>query len=59
MERGLDFADAGQVFAGEVRTAVDDRRDYGEDRYITPDISMVGWSKWSGPRVDKRGTSFR
>ena len=35
MERGLDFANAGLVFAGEVRTVLDDRRDYGEDRYIT------------------------
>jgi uncharacterized DUF497 family protein len=35
VERGLDFADAALVFDGEVRTAPDERRDYGEDRYIT------------------------
>ena len=34
--RGLDFADAGEVFLG-VRsiTVPDDRQDYGEDRFIT------------------------
>jgi uncharacterized DUF497 family protein len=34
-ERGLDFADAGLVFAGMTRTEPDTRNDYGEDRYIT------------------------
>ena len=34
-ERGLDFADAGLVFAEEVTTVRDSRQDYGEDRYIT------------------------
>ncbi len=34
-ERGLDFADAGLVFMGEVATDQDIRRDYGEDRFIT------------------------
>jgi uncharacterized DUF497 family protein len=33
--RGLDFADAGQVFAGRTITVQDGRHDYGEDRYIT------------------------
>ncbi len=33
--RGLDFADAGTVFAGVTITVQDMRRDYGEDRYIT------------------------
>jgi uncharacterized DUF497 family protein len=33
--RGLDFADAGAVFEGRHATAPDDRRDYGEARYIT------------------------
>ena len=33
--RGLDFAHAGAVFAGATLTVKDDRRDYGEDRYIT------------------------
>jgi uncharacterized DUF497 family protein len=34
-ERGLDFADAGQVFTGLNFTLADDRRDYGERRFIT------------------------
>lgn len=34
-ERGLDFADAGWVFAGVTATVPDTRSDYGEDRYIT------------------------
>ena len=34
-ERGLDFLDAEEVFAGPVFERVDDRLDYGETRYIT------------------------
>lgn len=34
-ERGLDFADAELVFAGDFYTRRDDRRDYSEARYIT------------------------
>jgi uncharacterized DUF497 family protein len=34
-ERGLDFADAQKVFAGKHFTRIDDRRDYGEPRYVT------------------------
>jgi uncharacterized DUF497 family protein len=34
-ERGLDFADAEAVFAGDFVTREDRRRDYGEARYIT------------------------
>jgi uncharacterized DUF497 family protein len=33
--RGLDFADAGTVFAGQTVTIQDTRFDYNEDRYIT------------------------
>ena len=33
--RGLDFADAGIVFAGETLDAEDDRVDYGETRIVT------------------------
>ena len=32
--RGLDFADAVRIFAGDYLEFVDDRFDYGEDRYI-------------------------
>ena len=34
-ERGLDMADAWQVFETERVTVVDDRRDYGETRFVT------------------------
>lgn len=34
VERGLDFEDAIKVFAGDYLEFADDRRDYGEDRYI-------------------------
>lgn len=35
VERGLDFARVGEVFAGHHFTAPDRRVDYSEDRYIT------------------------
>lgn len=35
IERGLDFADAPTVFAGEHKTVEDDRKEYGEKRFIT------------------------
>lgn len=34
-ERGLDFARAGEVFAGRHFTAQDVREGYGEPRYVT------------------------
>ncbi|WP_310601428.1 BrnT family toxin [Desulfobulbus sp.] len=34
-ERGLDFADAAEVFAGPVLTGQDTRQEYGEPRFIT------------------------
>jgi uncharacterized DUF497 family protein len=34
-ERGLDFADAVEVFKGPTYTFPDDRKDYGEPRFIT------------------------
>jgi uncharacterized DUF497 family protein len=33
--RGLDFARADDLFAGRTATLVDNRRDYGEIRFIT------------------------
>ena len=35
VERGLDFADAANVFAGHQFTAPDNRKDYNEPRFIT------------------------
>mgnify|MGYP006373891555 CR=1 FL=1 len=54
-ERGLDFADAGQVFAGVKLERPDDRRDYGELRmvtigYLRERMVVVGWT----PRGDAR-----
>ena len=34
-ERGLDFADAAEVFGGITFDRIDDRKDYGEPRIIT------------------------
>ncbi|MBA4768166.1 MAG: BrnT family toxin [Porphyrobacter sp.] len=34
-ERGLDFARAGEVFVGREWTFIDDRIDYGEQRFNT------------------------
>jgi len=34
-QRGLDFADAAEIFDGWHVTMRDDRRDYGEARFIT------------------------
>jgi uncharacterized DUF497 family protein len=34
-ERGLDFADAELIFAGRTMTLPDERKDYGEPRFIT------------------------
>lgn len=56
-ERGLDFADAGQVFAGRILTALDDRIDYGEDRYITygylkeRSVILVWTPRYEGRRI--------
>jgi uncharacterized DUF497 family protein len=48
-ERGLDFAHAGEVFAGVQITQEDDRRDYGEPRFQTMgrldgEVVMVVWT---------------
>jgi uncharacterized protein len=52
-ERGLDFADAKEVFAGATFSFEDRRSDYGEDRVITfgllaGRLVVVGWT----PRGD-------
>ena len=53
--RGLDFADAGTVFAGRTLTLEDDRKDYGEIRYQTVGylggrMVMLVWTARSGVR---------
>jgi uncharacterized DUF497 family protein len=53
--RGLDMARAIELFAGATITAQDDRRDYGESRYLTVGyldgrMVMVVWT----PRGEHR-----
>lgn len=60
-ERGLDFARCGEVFDGPHLTVEDDRRDYGETRYITVgylDDRMVVLVRTSRGR-DQRIASMR
>jgi uncharacterized DUF497 family protein len=54
-ERGLDFAQAGAVFAGPVAEVEDTRRDYGEKRFITAGtdgarIVVIVWTPRDGSR---------
>jgi uncharacterized protein len=49
VERGLDFGRAKEVFAGTHLTRIDDRRDYGELRFISAGklderIVIVAWT---------------
>ena len=49
-ERGLDFADAGEVFFGPTYTLLDDRLEYPEPRYQTfgllaERLVMVVWTE--------------
>ena len=51
-DRGLDFEDAVEVFAGPVLTVQDRREDYGEDRYQTfGELAGHGVVVWT-PRYD-------
>ena len=55
------MARAGEVFSGPTLTAEDDRRDYGEDRFITVgflDASMVV-VVWTPRKVGARIISMR
>lgn len=54
-DRGLDFADARKVFIGRVMTLRDERRDYGEERFITAGwlygrFVMLSWTPRDGGR---------
>jgi hypothetical protein len=56
-ERGLDFADAERIFEGRFFTRRDDRRDYGEIRYITVGslsgrfVALVWTARAGGRRI--------
>ena len=61
-ERGLDFADAEKIFArGTYIENIDDRFDYGEDRYVT--IGLLDQAPvvlvWTPRGIDKRIISMR
>jgi uncharacterized DUF497 family protein len=51
-ERGLDFVDAGLVFAGRTITLPDERKDYGEPRFITAGWlrRLIVWTPRAGGR---------
>jgi hypothetical protein len=60
-ERGLDFADALQIFGGRSMTLPDEKRNYGEPRFIT-----AGWLRgrfvilvWTPRDGDLRVISMR
>lgn len=49
-ERGLDFADAGKIFAGVTVTVRDERKEYGEERFVTvggidDDVVVLVWTQ--------------
>ena len=52
LERGLDFADAPQIFNDAFATHLDSRRSYGEDRFVTTGmlgsrVAVLVWT-WRG-----------
>jgi uncharacterized DUF497 family protein len=54
-DRGLDFADAAEVFAGKTLNIPDERHDYGELRIITVGLLrgrmvIVVWTPRGGAR---------
>lgn len=60
-ERGLDMRSAKDVFAGPHFTRADDRRDYGEPRYITAgwlDSRLVVFA-WTPRGIARRIISMR
>ncbi len=55
LNRGLDFADAGRLFAGRHISVTDNRRDYGEDRsitagYLSGRCVVIVWTLRAGTR---------
>ena len=61
LDRGIDMNRAREVFNGVHMTRIDDRRDYGEPRFVT-----VGWLDarlvvlvWTPKRRSKRIISMR
>jgi uncharacterized DUF497 family protein len=56
--RGLDFAEAADVFAGPLAIAADERRDYGERHFITAGhlrgrFVVIVWTPRGAARGDR------
>jgi uncharacterized DUF497 family protein len=54
-DRGIDFTQAGSVFAGPVAEMEDTRRDYGERRFVTAGllgdrVVVIVWTPRDGSR---------
>ena len=61
LSRGLDFADAPKIFAGQHFTLADERVDYGEERFVSVGrlVERVVVLTWT-PRAEvRRITSMR
>ncbi len=58
-ERGLDFAEAEQVFAGPLVEYFDERFDNGEERLIIVGFMDERMVVVIGPRATESATSFR
>lgn len=60
-ERGLDFEDASKVFSGRAFYDLDDREDYGEDRWITTGViyDLVVVLVWTEREDSRRIISMR
>jgi uncharacterized protein len=55
-KHGLDLADAGEVLAGFCESRIDDRFDYGEDRWISigmlrGEVVLCVWTETSEDEV--------
>jgi uncharacterized DUF497 family protein len=59
--RGVDFLDAAEVFAGVTVTRPDQRRDYGEERWITAGMLRDRFVviAWTQRGVSRRVISMR
>ncbi len=54
-ERGLDFADAAELFSGRYTVELDERRDYGEARFVSAGllrgrVVVLVWTPRGGVR---------
>ena len=57
-DRGLDFADAIEVFEGSQSTCRTCAGTTAKNASLPWDISAAGWSSWFGPSAGERAASF-